>query len=382
MSLKHQRFLSLLMVLCLSACAGPTLVPADNRLSASALLDAEPLTGKAEVAALDDVEVLEMDQNMLAFLDEHVNRGHGREQKLHELLYAIITEGSFVLEYDEITRTAQETFDARRGNCLSFTNLFVAMAREVGINVSYQEIEIPPNWSLHGDIYVISRHVNVIVNLGAGETKQVDFNIADFEASYDRQQISDKRALAHFYTNVGAEHLQENNLLEALRYFRKAIATDDDFAPAWSNLGALYSHAGHYDFAEAAYLQALTANPRELVALSNLGQLYEYLGEVELADRYNKKSNRHRMRNPYYRYHLAYKAFLAQNYESAIEHLEYSVKKRNREDAFYFLMGLSHLKNGDEAEARQWLEKAIEIADEKGLNRSYHNKLERLYGAR
>jgi tetratricopeptide (TPR) repeat protein len=381
MGFGHKYFLALLIMFCMSACAGPTLAPADNTLSEKVLLDAQPLLGDTNLAELDDVHVLEMDQRMLAFLDEHVNREHGREDKLRQLLVAIITAGEFGLVYDETTRTAQETFDTRLGNCLSFTNMFVAMARELGINVYFQEIENPPNWSLHGDNYVISRHVNVLVNLGAGDTKQVDFNIDDFQGNHDRQQISDERALAHYYTNVGTEYLQRNMLLEALRYFRKAIATDDEFAPAWSNLGALYSHAGHYDYAEAAYLQALTINPRELVAMSNLGQLHEYLGQVDLANRYNKQSKRHRMRNPYYRYHLAYKAFLAQDYESAIEHLEYSVKKRSDEDAFYFLMGLSHLKNGDESEARQWLDKAIRIADDKGLKRNYHSKLESLYSS-
>ena len=49
--------------------------------------------------------------------------------------------------YDEITRTASETFRARRGNCLSFSNMFVAMARDVGLDVQFQEVEIPPDWT-------------------------------------------------------------------------------------------------------------------------------------------------------------------------------------------------------------------------------------------
>jgi len=378
MRIQKRCFLSSLTIVFLTACASPTIAPESNTLSAEVLLRAEPLTGEADVPELDDIDVLALDQEMLTFLDKHVNREHPRQLKLHGLLYAIITEGSFGLEYDEITRTAQETFQARLGNCLSFTNMFVAMAREVGIEVTYQQVEIPPNWSLEGGTYVLSRHVNVIVDLGRGLTRQVDFNIDDFHSSYDRQLISDERALAHYYSNVGVEYLQKNEPLEALRYFRKALASDHEFAPVWSNLGALYSQAEYIRYAEAAYVQALKVNPQELVAISNLGQLYERLGQIELADWYKKRSNRHRMRNPYYRYHLAHRAFLAKDYETAIGHLKYSVRKKKNEDTFYFLMGLSYLQKGNESAARRWLDKAEQVAEDDDLQRNYHNKLERL----
>lgn len=378
MRVKSWCFLSSLAVVFLTACASPTIAPESNTLSAEVLLRAEPLTGEADVPELDDIDVLALDQGMLTFLDKHVNREYPRQLKLHDLLHAIITEDSFGLEYDEITRTAQETFQARRGNCLSFTNMFVAMAREVGIEVAYQQVEIPPNWSLEVETYVLNLHINVIIDLGGGRTREVDFNIGDFHSSYDRQLISDERALAQYYSNIGAEYLQKNEPLEALRYFRKAIASDHEFAPVWGNLGVLYSQAEYFKYAEAAHVQALKVNPQELVAMSNLGRLYERLGQIELADWYNKQSNRHRMRNPYYRYHLAHRAFLANDYETAIGHLKYSVRKEKNEDTFYFLMGLSYLQKGNESAARRWLEKAEQVAEDDGLKRNYHSKLERL----
>jgi len=380
--IKNGASLLFLTIVFLTACATPTIAPESYSLSDEVLLRAKPLAGETDVPELNDTNVLALDQGMQMFLDEHVNRAHGRTLKLHELLHAIITEGSFGLEYDEITRTAQETFNARLGNCLSFTNMFVAMAREVGIEVTYQEVEIPPSWSREVHTYVLSRHVNINVDLGAGGSREVDFNIDDFQSSYDRRLISDERALAHYYSNIGVEYLQNNNPLEALRYFRKAMTSDNEFAPAWSNLGALFSQAGHFRYAEAAYIRALRINPRELVAMSNLGQLYDHLGQTELADWYNRQSNRHRMRNPYYRYHLARSAFLAKDYDTAIGHLKYAVRKKKSEDTFYFLIGLSYLKKGDDSTARRWLEKAERMAEDDGLKRNYHNKLERLLDAR
>jgi Flp pilus assembly protein TadD len=381
MRIKNRNFLLSLAIVFFSACAAPTVAPESNTLSSEDLLRAEPLTGETDIPELDDIDVLALDQDMLAFLDEHVDRGRGFMLRLHQLLYAIISDGSFGLEYDESTRTAQGTFHARHGNCLSFTNMFVAMAREVGINATYQEVAIPPDWSLDGNTYMLSRHVNVLIDLGGGGVREVDFNIDDFRSSYDRQLITDERALAHYYSNIGAERLQNDDPLEALRYFRKALASDSEFAPAWSNMGALYSEEGHYEYAEAAYVQALTINPQELVAMSNLGQLYQHLGQEELADWYNRQSDRHRMRNPYYRYNLAHSAFLAKDYETAIDHLKYSVRKEKNEDTFYFLLGLSYMQTGDEATARKWLEKAEKMAEDDGLKSNYHNKIEKLLDA-
>lgn len=379
--IQYKRFFIFLCLALLTACASPTLAPPSDRISAQTLLRAEPLTGNSDLPELRDVDVLALDRNALDFIDEHVSRDHGRAQKLYELIYAIITEGSFGLEYDGITRTAQETFESRLGNCISFTNLFVAMAREVGLEVAYQEVAVPPIWSQVGDTFVLSQHVNVVIDMGTIGHKVIDFNIGDYRSDYDRRLISDQRAMAHYYSNVGIEHLQKNNPLEALRYFRKSIATDDEFASVWNNLGALYSQAGNFEYAESAYLQALQINTQELAAMSNLGQLYEYRGQKTLADWYKGQSDRHRMHNPYYRYLLARKAFAAKDYKAAIRHLKYSVRKQKNEDTFYALLGLSYLQQGKESSARRWLAKAEQIARDEDLKRDYHNKLERLLDA-
>ncbi len=345
------------------------------------LLRGMPLTGQENPEPLKDVDILALSPEMLAFIDQNVNANHSMTLKLHQLLYAIIIEGTFGLEYDDTTRTASETFDAKQGNCLSFTNMFIAMARTIGLNASYQEVDIPPDWTRGGDTFVLNRHVNVLVDLERSGEQVVDFNLDDFRSSYDRRTVPDSRAMAHYYNNIGVGRLHEKEYVAALTFFRKAVDSDKEFASVWSNIGALYSRAGYPEYSEAAYLHALAVNPRELVAMSNLGGLYESLGQTELADWYNKQSNFHRMRNPYYRYHLAREAFLAKDYDTAIGHLNYSVRKKNNEDTFYFLMGLSYLQTGNESRARQWLEKAQQVAEDDGLQRKYHSKLEMLLSA-
>ncbi len=376
--------LAFLPALLLAGCASAPVSPHSNVLSTDVILRAESLTGAADLPVVDDVDVLALNDDMLAFIDEHVDPKQPGQTKVRALLHALLNHSGVGLEYDTMTRTAAETYGAGLGNCLSFTNMFVAMAREAGLNVTYQEVKIPPSWTLEGDTYVLSRHVNAVVDLGFGATNEVDFNVAydDFEDTYSREDVSDARALAHYYSNIGVEYLQKDQPMEALRYFRKALTSDGLYAPGWSNLGVLFSRAGHLDYAEAAYVQALISDPDELVAMSNLGRLYLRMGRKELANWYAERSEQHRLRNPYYRYHLARKAFAYGDYDAAIEHLEVSVRERRTEGSFYVLMGLSYMQIGNEAAARKWLRKVERLAEDNERNKTHVHKLERLMSQR
>jgi Flp pilus assembly protein TadD len=332
-------------------------------------------------ALVDEAEVLAVSAGMQDFLNAHVARTADRATRLRQLAYAIINAGTFGLEYDEVTRTAPETFEARRGNCLSFSNMFVAMARHVGLDARYQEVDTPPDWSFKGDAFVLNRHVNALVDLGMEGEHVVDFNMDDFRTSYDRRTIPDARALAHYYNNMGVERMQAGDAASALLYFRRATGHDPLFSPAWTNLGMLYWRNGHLAHAEAAYLQALKADGWDLVAMSNLASLYERRGDQERAATYRKRVIDHRERNPYYRFQLAREAFLAQDYDAAIGHLHYAVRKKKNEDQFYFLLGLSHMKKGDEQAARRWLARAEEVAATDALKRRYSSKIDILLSA-
>ncbi len=314
---------------------------------------------------------------MKEFLDSHVDRDASAEAKLRLLVSAIIDSKTFGVEYDDRTRTASETFRIRRGNCLSFSTMFVAMARDVGLTAEYQEVDVPPDWTLDKDTFVLNQHVNVWVDLETAGTRVVDFNIGDFKTTYDMRRISDARALAHYYNNVGVERMQEGETASALACFRKAIAEGDRrFSPAWTNLGTLYLRNGGRSQAEASYLHALEAARWDLVAMSNLARLYELTGDRDRATAYRKRVIYHRRLNPYYRYDLARRAYAAQNYDEAIGHLEYAIRKRPKEDEFYFLLGLNYLQKGNARAARRWLGRAEEVAATDALKRRYSRKID------
>ena len=110
--------------------------------------------------------------------------------------------------------------------------------------------------------------------------------------------------------------------------------------------------------------------------MSNLASLYQRRGDRERAAEYRSWVSGHRERNPYYRLQLARTAFEAQDYDAAIRHLNYAIRRKKNEDQLFFLLGLSHLRKGDEKEARRWLDRAEEVAATDALKRRYASKID------
>jgi hypothetical protein len=74
--------------------------------------------------------VLQLNDQIKAYVDTHISRSWSAKTKLRMLRKMIFSDSMLDLHYDTTeTRTAIGTFEARRGNCLSMTNLLIAMAR-------------------------------------------------------------------------------------------------------------------------------------------------------------------------------------------------------------------------------------------------------------
>lgn len=369
----------------LAACAAPvpSLVQETGaKISADDIVNASPLAIETAAIDLSGVDMLSVSPAMKSFIDEHVNRDARQADRLAQLLTSVVLGDRFVLAYDDSTRTAASTFENRRGNCISFTNMFIAMARDLGLDAKYQEVEIPPDWSMSGQTFLISEHVNVLVEVSNALGRVVDFNSYDIvvDVEHDSVVISDARARAHFFNNIGVERMLEGDIAMAFANLRQAVREDRSFASPWVNLGILYRREGYPVHAEVAYLEALVHDRDNLMAMSNLANLYEEQGRSEEAQYYLSRVREHRMGNPFYRYRLASVAFDEGDYKSAIKNLKYAIRQKNDEDQFYYLLSLSYLMAGDRPQAQRWMKQAEDVAKATEDRQRYSRKLDLLMG--
>jgi Flp pilus assembly protein TadD len=320
-------------------------------------------------------DFLAVSDEMKAFLDTHIMKVKDRRERLQVLIKAIFDRSLLNFEYTNIkTRTAADTFKNRSGNCLSYTAMFIVMARYVNLPAYFQEVYDYSNWTRRSGTVVFNRHIDAVVLI---EGKRID---VDFDASSDKKlrrsrQVSDRRAYAHFYNNLGAEALLAKDFSHAEALFKEAIRQDEKFSATWSNLGLLYSSSGKNEQAEALYKKAIKLDKNDISAWVNLATLYEREKRTAEAAKIRKTIRKVNNKNPFYHYNLGQQAFEAEDYRQAVKHFKMAVRRSSKEAAFYAKLAAAYYKLGDRKGAAKNLRKAEKLAKSANQRRLYSWKL-------
>ena len=320
-----------------------------------------PFAVDASIAIPSRDDAFGLDAEMQAFVAT-IAAIRDPHRKLLALLQGMEQRGLFSLDYDESTRTARGTFHERQGNCLSFTMLFVALARAAGLTATYQSVIVPPTWVNDGQV-VIANHVNTVVRTAFDEDTVVDFNIREYEGRQKSRKVDDDYVLALFYTNVGAEALLRNDYAVSAARFRAAADIYPEMAALWVNLGVLYSRHGLLEQAESAYLYALEVDASAESALANLAVAYRDLGEPELAAEYYERVQTYRERNPYYHFALATQAYEEGRLPDALVALRKALRLKHDESDFHSLRGQVQEDMGRTSDAMQSFGRASEYLE-------------------
>ncbi|WP_323846798.1 tetratricopeptide repeat protein [Microbulbifer magnicolonia] len=367
----------LALVLLLAACAGTP--PSENAvIDTSAALSGAAILGQpVDTASLPDEDLLALTPEMRAYLAT-VAPDARPQQRLAALIRAF-ERREFHVEYDaDSTLTATETYLQERGNCLAFTLMMVAMARQLGADAYFNQVDVPPVWGHdEAQTFVVYRHINMVSESSRGR-RVVDFNLAAYDPIYDQYKLSDTAAFAQYYSNRGIELMKQDQREQAFLHLRKALALRPGDSDLWSNLGALYSRFGHQHEAEQSYRQALQLNAGNLVAISNLERLYRQSGRDELAEHYAQRARYHRERNPYYLFYQARSAYEHGEYQQAKKQLRRALWRYEDDHRFHFLMGLTNFRLGEVEDSRESFRAAFSLAENQGTKNAYLRKLEYL----
>lgn len=316
-----------------------------------------------EVQPAPDVDVLALSEGMKAFVERDILQYKTKAQRLKALSDALFDQRKLALVYDAgETRTAIQVFESSLADCLSFANLFIAMARYADLDAHYQAVDIPLDWDLRKNIIVLNKHINVFGNINPSKSYTMDMQPYRVNVEVDTKIISDDSARAQYFNNKGIEFFRKGENWEALRYLKRAILIDPEIAFIWSNTGIVYTHIERYDAAEQFFKKAMKLEARNLSAMSNLASLYNKTGDEKKAFYYTKKVISYRLRNPYYRYAMGIIAYERGDYRLAVKHLKYAVRKKKNEYVFYVDLAKAYYRLGDYRAAEQSYQKAREMA--------------------
>ena len=236
---------------------------------------------------------------MKRWLAKQVPRSTRNETQLSWLLQAVLNRTEAPLTYVAgHTGTATEVFASGTANCLGFSQLFVALARELDLPVYLLRVSDLQSFEREGDLIVASAHITAA--FGTPDKRRIlDFAQRPVRAYRWVDEISDLTAVALYYSNRGAEELRDGRAESGLDLLQIAVRLDPELAEAWINLGVAERRLGDLSSAEAAYRKALEIDPSTVTAYQNLSALLRMLGREQEAEALLGLMDRSGNRNPF-----------------------------------------------------------------------------------
>lgn len=300
-----------------------------------------------------------LDETTRAAIEKRVRPSGSEVQRANEITSFIFD--SLDLVYEAMpTRNAVETFRDRRGNCLSFVNLFMGVARLQRLNAFYVEVEDAQSWSYSHGTVVSQGHIVAGLSVG-GELEIYDF-MPESPKSYRKfKPIDDLLATAHYFNNLGAEALLAGDVERALARVRLAAEIAPHFDKALNNLGVVLARRGELDAAAAAFQRGLEAAPESEAVLTNLLRTYQQLGRAGDAEAVFARLDQQRVSNPLYFVYKGERALARGDTRTALEQMTEALRRGSDIAEVHVGLAKVYIALGDLDKARHHLGRALRL---------------------
>lgn len=312
----------------------------------------------------DPAQIMAVPPALRALVQERVNApGRGHWQRLQRLTELMSTsQDGLRLEYhDQATQTVDQAFLNRQVNCLTYTLVFLALAREAGLDAYPQEIDETLAWQQRKDVVYRSNHVNAAVRLGT-RRYVVDVGSSFVIGRHPAHAIDERRLLAQYYNNRAAQLMAVGELPAALAHADIAIELDPAYPTTWSNTGVLRLHSGDLAGAEQAYVTALSLAPEHSSALFNLVSLYKRRGDHKREMQFRRRLDKVQSRDPFHQFMLAVQLEQRGDYALAIERYRLAIRLHGDEHRFYHGLARAYAQAGNQRRAHRALQQALTLA--------------------
>ena len=312
----------------------------------------------AETAAALRVP-FELDAEITALIDARYKAHPNQRRRVEQVLNFVFER--LGLRYSLVpTRDAVGTFRAREGNCLSFVNLFVGVARHLRLSPFYVEVTDYQRWD-YRDGMVVS-HGHIVAGLRtAGELETYDFLPYRAKTYRGFQPIDDLTATAHFYNNLGAEAMMAGDFAGGEELIRAAVRIAPRFVKALNNLGVCLNRKGDLDGAEEILRRGLEIDRDNVAVLSNLARLYQTRGDEAAAAAMLARVQGSQHSNPFYFVYEAERLLAQGDTQHALAALVEGLRQDSELPEVHLGFVKAYLALGDLERARHHLEHALKL---------------------
>lgn len=258
------------------------------------------------------------------------------------------------------TRSAAETFRARQGNCLSFVNLFVGLARGQNLAPFYVEVTDYQRWNHRQGMVVSQGHIVAGLYLD-GELATYDFLPYRPKAYRNLKPIDDLTATAHYYNNLAAEALLGGDLPAALAQAEIANRVAPGFVKAISNLGVIQARSGRLEPALETYRRGLALEPGSSTLLINQARAFQQLGKTAEAEEALSQVELLNTDNPFFFLYEGEVALARGDHQKALDYMARALKQNTELPEIHVGLIKVYMALGELDKARHHLERALKL---------------------
>jgi len=350
--LRVRRLLTLALTAGLAASCGSGSLPISSSLPR--LLEERGLSP----ALLAPVSI---DAEMKAWVHKTIPRTLPPKDRTNRLLIELLGRKKAPMHYRAgTTVSVAEAWETGHANCLTFSHLFVRLAREIGLDAYYLRVREVALFDREGDLVVAVDHVTAAVGKGV-DRRILDFSDRPIRPYVETEEMSDRSALALHYSNLGAEAIRRGEIEPALESLRIATQIDPDLPDGWVNLGVALRRQGDLGAAEAAYRRAIALDAGQIAAVHNLTQLLERLGRTDDANALLDAAADESTRNPWAALGLGDLALRAGKLDEAEGFYRSAARNAAASPEPWAALGAWALASGDGDKARRYLDRAVKI---------------------
>jgi Tfp pilus assembly protein PilF len=316
-----------------------------------------------------------LDADLQRRLHEHAVQGLSPRQQLNYLLDLLYGAKRERFQYAAgHTTTAAETWQRKRGDCLSLAVLTYAAARELRISAVMQEVDVPVLYDRRGDLDFVNRHVNVRFSrpqrgLDQGWAEPHDV-VVDFEPEYNSRKagrpLDESGILARFYNNIATEYLAAGRKALAYTFFKAAILAEPGYAASYINLAVLYRASAMDREAEELLRHAIDLSDRTEVVLP-LNALHDLMlaqGRDDEARQYAQLLESARNNDPYYWMGVGLAQLQEGQWSAAVDSLEHASQMVNGFPELHRYLAVAYWRSGKLRSANEQLAVLDSLGDE------------------
>ncbi|MFB3852021.1 MAG: tetratricopeptide repeat protein [Acidobacteriota bacterium] len=315
------------------------------------------LVASAEQKGLSLPNPFEIDDSIKSEIAKTISAEDPPHLRFRKVLRYLYANGFLNFDYDiNSTLSAQETFEKKRGNCLSYTGLFVSLARNLNVPVNFAYLSEIVDFEEKEGSYVVSSHIAAEFNDGH-RTILVDFNRQreDFKL-YER--IDDQTAYCLFYNNLAVSKITNGELAEAEKILDFLLEIKPFQKEILNNKGVLLIKMGKYEEALSFFNNMRLSGILYQPSLSNGLLVSQILKRKDFAEQFSKELKEFSENDPLILYQKAIDYANENNFKDAIASLKKAIAEQPRNAFLHATLSVLYIKNGEFQKAKQEFRKA------------------------